>query len=111
MFRTWCDNKGCMKEQTPALDVTTDEVVCAECNRPIRNITTFAKRQMKSMGQVTTKIKTRTPYAVKCAKCKTENTPLIEDDELTCARCHVVLNVNKHFELMFKNAMKGKRQQ
>jgi uncharacterized paraquat-inducible protein A len=99
-----------MKEQTPALDVITNEVLCGECNRPITTITEFAKRQMKSMGQVMTNIKTRTPYAVKCAKCKTENTPLIEGDELTCARCHTVLNVNKHFAMMFKSAMKNKFQ-
>ena len=106
-FQTFYDNVGCKKEQTPLLDVDTNKVVCGECNRPISTITDFAKRQMKSLGQIVRKKKTQSAYVVKCPKCSVENTPKISGDELVCASCSSKLNLSKTFERLVRGAIKG----
>lgn len=106
-FLTYCDNKGCRKEQTPLLDVDTNQAICAECNQPIGTVTEFAKRQMKTIGQVLRKKKTRSAYAVKCNSCSVESIPAIKDDELVCSSCTKKLSLSKPFELMIRAAIKG----
>lgn len=104
---TYCDNKGCMKEQIPLLDESSNAVICAECNRPIKTVTEFAKRQMKSLGQMLRKKKSRSAYAVKCPSCSIESTPVIIDDELACSSCSSKLNLSKPFDRMVRAAIKG----
>lgn len=105
-FLTYCDNKGCKKEQSPLLDTETNDVICAECNQPIKTVTEFAKRQMKTLGQVLRKKKTRSAYAVKCSSCNVESTPVIKDDELACSSCSSKLNLSKPFERIVRAAIK-----
>lgn len=106
-FQTFCDNKGCMKEQTPALDLDTNNVHCGECNRPIGTVTEFAKQQMKSLGQIIRKKKAQSAYVVKCQKCNVENTPKLFGDELVCASCSTKLNLSPTFERLVRTAIKG----
>lgn len=106
-FLTFCDNKGCMKHQTPLLDTETNEALCEECGRPIKNITEFAKRQMKSLGQ-TAKKKTKSSFAVKCQKCSSEQTPSLNGDEFCCGRCGEKLNISAAFERMLRTTLKDK---
>ena len=101
-----CMNKGCYKEQVPLLDVKSNLVMCSECNKEILNVTEFAKRSMKSLGQVTGKIKKGQTFAVKCGSCNQENTPVVEDDELVCPKCHTELQLSVPFANMLRSVLK-----
>lgn len=104
-FSVWCDNKGCMKYQSPALDTDTNQVLCTECDREIKSITDFAKRQMKGLNQIVKK-KAQSSFAVKCQKCNKQGTPVLIDDEFCCGACQSVLNLSAPFVLMLKRNLK-----
>jgi ribosomal protein L34E len=102
-FVTYCNNKGCNKEQAPLLDVSTNEVLCSECDRPITTISSFAKNNLKSLGQTTDKAKVRQSFGVKCDSCNKEGQPIIEKDCLRCTYCSKPLtNISKTFENMLR---------
>lgn len=105
-FVTFCDNKGCRKEQLPLLNTATNEVVCSECGKPINSITSFAKSQLKSLGQVTSKRKTQETYSVKCGSCQKEGRPVLQNDKLICVQCSgEITTLSKPFEIILKKAL------
>src|ERR1019366_9677348 len=106
-FVVYCDNKGCFKQQEPALDVLTNEVICAECGGAIKNITQFAKAQMKSIGQ--TKKATKQSYSVKCDSCQKQGAPTLDNDKLLCASCKKPMeNISKEFRPLIIQHLKAK---
>lgn len=106
MFIVNCDNKGCMKPQAARLEVSSDEVLCAECGNVIKNITSFTKRQLKSLGQTTKRAKTTQTYSVKCSSCEASGVPKIEKDKITCAACKKELtNLSDHFKILLKTVL------
>ena len=87
-FLTFCDNKGCGKQMMPLLNLETNNVECTECSRPINSITSFAKTQMKSLGQVKRDEQKKQAFAVQCRFCKKENAPKLgSENEILCSIC------------------------
>lgn len=107
-FVIQCDNKGCHREQEPLLDVDTNQAICSECNNPITNITDFAKRQMKALGQIK-KSKKEQPFAMQCMSCKKINRPSIIDDKIFCPACtKEITTASRQFIAVLKEALKNK---
>lgn len=107
-FVTYCQHKGCMKEQQPLLDLDTNDVLCGECGKPITTLTSFAKAQLKTLGQTTKRQKTQRAYSVKCGACQRENPPELADDKLVCRHCSKELTgLSKPFELTVRHALKN----
>lgn len=103
-----CDNRKCLKIQAALLDTINNIVICAECNNEIKNVTYFAKAQLKSLGQTCKNIKTKQSYAVKCSHCEMENMPIIKDDQFLCTNCKKELtNLSVPFKLILKDAIRN----
>ena len=82
-----CDNKKCFKQTEAQFDPETEEILCLECNKPIKNVTVFMKRQLQFSGQVV-KQNTKKSFSVKCPSCKKQDTPKINTQkELICSFC------------------------
>lgn len=96
-FMIYCDNKGCMANCTPLLDPITNDAICDECGKKISNITSFAKKQMKSLGQVK-KIETQqTAFSVPCKKCNKTGKPIVKNNKAFCFSCSEELNLTSTF--------------
>lgn len=106
-FLIQCDNKGCFKLQNAQLNVETDQVHCADCNNVIKNITVFAKRQLKALGQTTKNQKTTKSFAVKCNHCDLLEQPTIEKNEFLCSGCKKPLQISEPFKLILKENLKN----
>jgi len=105
-FRTFCNNKGCLKEMEPALDKETNQVFCTECDGEITTVDDFMKRQMVSLGQVRkVKIK-KSPYSVSCPECKKQGTPKLIGDAAFCLFCEHELNLSGPFIQLLKSVLK-----
>ncbi len=102
-FRVYCDNKGCREEQEPLLDETTNEALCAVCGKDIKNMSVFAKRQLKSFGQVKKTVSRQEAFAVNCTSCKKSAAPLVNGNDFSCSFCGTALNLSIHFKQIFKN--------
>lgn len=105
MFRVYCDNKGCGKDQAPVLNLETNEVECTECGQNIKSITLFAKNQMKSLGQIKRDSKREKAFAVQCKYCKKAAPPKVVDEKVVCSLC------DKHLDYLaasFVNVIKDK---
>jgi len=89
MFLICCDNKGCGKDQEPLLDVLTNDVHCSECGKVIKSVTSFAKAQMKSLGQVKRDEKKGQAFAVKCSSCKKESPATVVAGKIHCGICKI----------------------
>lgn len=121
MFRTFCDNKGCRKENQPVLDKSTGEVLCTECGQPINTVTKFMKAQMVSLGQVRKSEMKKQAWSVKCQHCEKEGPPKLnpEDEKdshnqvvikLLCSYCGKDLDhLNKPFAEMIKTNLLAQR--
>jgi hypothetical protein len=87
-FQLYCDNKGCYKQGEHVVDKTTNQVICIDCGKEIKNITSFTKTQMISLGQVRKAEKTKQAWSVKCEACLKETPPkLSKDNKLVCGGC------------------------
>jgi hypothetical protein len=86
-FIIQCDNRGCSKSQAACLDTESNQVICMECGKSITNVSSFAKAQLKSLGQTTKKAKTQQTYSVKCNHCSVINTPTFVQGKLCCKTC------------------------
>lgn len=103
-FMMSCNNKGCGKHQTPTLNLKDNEVYCSECGNVIANVSHFTKTQMKSLGQ--TKKPPRSAYAIRCEKCRQEGLPAINNNQLVCSSCSIVLkNISRPFEILIRQAI------
>lgn len=108
-FTIQCDNKGCCKQQEALLDTSTNEVICAMCDRPIKNVTEFTKRQMKQIGQILKEAKKQQPFSVKCNNCNKDGQPkLSQDDKAFCAFCQKEISLSKPFLMVLKKAIGNK---
>ena len=88
-FMIYCNNKGCRKEQEPFLDISDNEVYCSECGGQIKEVTIFAKTQMKAMGQIKRERKVQQAFSVSCGPCKLAATPTLVGKVLCCPKCKV----------------------
>jgi len=87
-FLLQCDNKGCFEQMEPMLDVESDEVFCSKCGKEIKNVTVFAKRQMKSLGQTMKNQKSSRAFAVQCKYCKKTEAPTVDkNNDINCGGC------------------------
>lgn len=105
-FAMNCNNKGCGKHQTPTLNQTTNDVECSECGKSISGVTDFAKRQMKSFGQI--KKPKKVAFSVKCNKCNQEALPALDiKNNLICSQCNAIhQNIPISFALLIRDAIK-----
>jgi len=104
-FMMNCNNKGCGKHQTPALDLKDNDVYCAECGKTIVGVSIFMKNLMKSLGQV--RKPPRPAYSVRCDKCKQEALPKLDTTgKLICSWCnHLHTNISGPFAILIKKAI------
>lgn len=102
-----CDNKGCGQAQEPFLDLTTDEVICSACQGAIKNITSFTKRQLKSMGQT---LKTKKEAgSILCGVCKLQALPKESGSQLLCPKCqNLHQNIPRAYEVVVREMIKQK---
>lgn len=109
-FQIHCDNKGCFKEQEPLLNTETDEVLCSECSKPIKRVTSFAKTQMKALGQIYRgPDKKQQAYAVLCQSCNKQATPQINaKKELVCPHCQKQHQLSGPFKQMLLSFLKNR---
>ena len=101
-----CTNKGCGKTMSPTLDVSSNAVICSECDREITNVSSFAKSQMKSLGQI--KKDNKKSFAVRCPKCNKEARPIETNNDLVCGSCKKPLShLSEPFKQMLKINLKN----
>jgi hypothetical protein len=79
-----CDNKGCFQSVEPLLNVSTNEVICTNCGKPINSVTHFMKIQLKTLGQTMKKQETNKAYSVFCSKCGNNSQPFVARDGTIC---------------------------
>ena len=110
-FLIYCDNKGCGKDQEPLLDVLSDEVYCVECGKTIKSVTSFAKKQMKTLGQIRRDEKKQQAFAVKCNVCKKESPPTVEKNGMiVCSLCkNELIDLPKPFAQVIKNHFRAQK--
>lgn len=107
-FMINCDNKGCMKSQEARLDIKNNSVLCAECGKEIKNITSFAKTQLKSMGQTIKNTQEKQMFAISCPSCELKAKPVLTGESFTCPGCKKELtNISEPFKLILKANMKN----
>lgn len=99
-----CENRKCGKTQAPYIDPETNEVFCSECQEPLKNVSSFAKSQMKSMKQY--RSKTKQSFAVKCEKCQKETRPKDTGADIVCGACQKSLSVSPFFKNMLREQLK-----
>lgn len=102
MFQIQCNNKGCFQINEAQLDPKTDEVICSECSLPIGNVSIFAKRQLKSMGQILRKDKVQETFGVACPACKGSGKPISVAGTFVCKHCQKPLNLSETFKNLLK---------
>jgi len=108
MFIINCDNKGCMKPQAAQLNVLSDEVICIECGKSITNISSFAKRQLKSMGQTTKNKKSTETYSVKCQACEAIGMPVFKNNQFICKSCQKeITNLSDPFKILLMKVIRN----
>lgn len=108
-FYTYCNNKGCGKNNEPLLDLDTNEVICSECNKNISSITSFTKTQMKSLGQIKKKAKANQAFSVECKQCKKHSPPKFIDNKPACIHCDTIFeNLSLPFLKILKDHFKIK---
>lgn len=90
---------SCNKTQEPYLDSKSDKVFCSQCENEIQS-NHFMKVQLKTLKQF--KVKTTTPFMVKCPSCNKEDTPVKNNGKVCCAGCSKPLN---NLTDIFKNML------
>lgn len=109
-YLVYCENKGCGKHQEPALDPDTNEVLCSNCGKDIKSISSFAKRQMKAMGLVKKASPKTQVFSVNCNSCKKTATPSLKDNKLACSNCSEELkNIPKPYEHAVREYLKTQK--
>lgn len=87
-FMIQCDNKGCFKQSEALLSVDDNNVICGECGKSIKNVTHFAKVQLKTIGQTTKANKPSKAFSVLCKICNKNDQPKIMNGKVICAHCN-----------------------
>ena len=104
-----CDNKGCNKVSEAKLDVNSNQVICSECGGEIKNVSSFAKNQMKALGQTMKSAAKQKPYAVKCGNCDETDTPKLENNKIVCVKCGAPSKMSAPFEKMLREHIKNNK--
>lgn len=86
-IRIVCDNKGCFQDSEALLDTSTNEVYCSKCNKVIKSATEFAKKQLKTFGQILKNVKDNKAFSVQCKACGRVAQPLLEKGRIICSGC------------------------
>lgn len=108
-FMIQCDNKGCGKMNEPKLNVETNTVECEYCSKNIQNVTSFAKVQLKALGQIKKAGADKRSFTVDCVTCKKKTCPVVNGNEGFCEFCNEKLNLSTPFlELIRNNAKTNK---
>lgn len=85
----YCNNDDCRKEGPHKLHTDTNEVICEFCQRPITNVSHFAKEALKTMGQIYRgEEKPQKAFSVQCQSCGKNDTPFTFKGELYCKHCN-----------------------
>ncbi len=90
-----CTTKGCMQLSEAKLDKDTKAVVCDVCGNEITNITSFTKKTLEVIGQVT-KTK-KQPFQQHCNICKKDVTLFVQDEKAHCKQCATQIPVTAAF--------------
>lgn len=107
MFLINCTNKGCGKNTLAVIDITDNQVYCADCDKTITNVTVFTKNQLKNLKQI--KRAKKESFSAKCHSCGHEAMPKLNSDKLCCAKCNVhLVKIPKPFEILTKEAILAK---
>ena len=102
-----CTNKGCCKTSSDSLlDEKSNEIICAECGKPISGITDFTKRSMKGMGHVT-KNQAKSSFTVDCPNCQKKGQPNMKNNSPVCYNCGEPLHLTEQFLTMFREHIKN----
>jgi ribosomal protein L34E len=111
MMLIYCNNKGCGKSSEATLDVVSGEVHCAECGKVVSNITEFAKKTMKTLGQIKRDDKKQQAFSVKCDDCRKENPPKInEKNIIVCSSCgNELKTLPKPFQQVIRNFFRSQK--
>ncbi len=89
-----CDNKGCMQQSNALLNVTTSEVICAECSKPIKSISEPMKRTLRSFGQIM-RTEERKAFMMACKACNANREVILDNDSNTiCKVCKQEIKVH-----------------
>ncbi len=105
-FMIYCNNKGCGKNTEPLLNIETNEAECVECGAIINSVTSFAKTQMKTMGQIKRDDKKQQAFSVQCKFCKKSVLPEVNGKIVLCSLCKNELNISIHYANLIKDKLK-----
>lgn len=92
-FLFYCSNKGCGKDTEPQLDLKTNLVYCQDCGGEIKNMSPFAKQNLKSFNQIRKGNADKAAFAVKCNDCNKNVKPNLINDKVYCTVCKVELSL------------------
>lgn len=108
-FSINCNNKGCGKYTEPLLNTETDEAECGDCGKEIKGITSFAKNQMKSLGQIKRDDKKQQAFSVQCKNCKKSSVPIINvEGTILCSLCKCKLDISGPYANLIREKFKNK---
>ena len=104
-----CTNKGCFASTEALLDVTTNDVICRDCGKPITGITSFAKVSLKTLGQTTKGQKKSQKLEFDCLSCSKKVQPILVGGKITCPDCKVEM---KNIPVTFRHVVEllGKKE-
>ena len=99
-----CTSKGCQKTSEAKLNTKTNEVICAECNQPIANISESMKRALKQCGQII-RANTKKAFMVLCKGCNANREVVLNDaNETVCKDCGGPIKIQASFNLAMQEA-------
>jgi len=108
-FSVYCDNKGCGKNTEPLLNLETNEAECVDCGGVIKSITSFAKIQLKSLGQIKRDDKKQQAFSVQCKACKKAAVPEINSEgTILCSLCKCKLDISGPYANLIRERFKNK---
>jgi len=101
-FSITCTNLGCFDTTDALLDIETNEVICRNCGKSIKGVTSFAKVSLKTLGQTTTAQKKAKSLQFDCENCKKKVQPILKNDKIICPDCNKEM---KNVPVTFKYAI------
>jgi len=92
-----CNNRGCFAVDYHRLDLTTGDVLCVKCQKPV-NVTKIAKSVLKSSQQVVKTVRSENELTCANKACGATGTPFVKKYSAVDYRvyCNVCGEENKH---------------
>jgi hypothetical protein len=78
------------------LNKSTNEVICESCGNAIENLTSYMKKTLASIGQVTSGVKKQAFQAL-CPNCKRQQPLFMKDNHTYCQACNTQVVVSAAF--------------